>query len=955
MVTGACKLGFDEGTGTHKLYLAERKAGAKCEDIDQGYDQTDYFLQERKHVGAGDGILQKEEVRGYAIERHARFQLSLKQDEGIEVAWSLEGLDPEILRFIDQALKSFKRDLIRAGYKKGTDDYADLLGLSIFALVMMPQAQKGEKTEVPPEIRAELEDRRMGKTIAFLEKNGGFGLIESGVVCIIQPNARQVLEERCGSGGDKSLVLYAVLKRAGLKAAIAYGKPKEKKSFAFYTDVGIMLSDRVRIFDPAGGETKAELLYQIKTVWWTLEGEINYLSDYYYNLGSDLNGENDDEAAKKYRIAVEWFPGNAYALSNLGVYYLRNDQIEEAEKELVKAFELAPDEADICQNLGEIYLNKGNYTRAIRLFRAALKLGPDEAKVHFYLGLSYANSGKLDKAIEEYEMYKKLRPKDAFIYSNLSAIYLYRKEIAQAKEEARLALEMDPNFPGAHNNLGLAYFKAGEFDLAIKEIEEAMLFDRNNSGYPVNLGRIYLDKGELEKAIKYFEHALVIDSENNQARLHLKIAKIKREITDAPSEAALYMGLGDIYLGSDRLNEAQEAYRKATELDPHRSYHFNQLALTYHRMDEWDRAIENYKKAIELRPGNTVAHYNLAHVYRVKGDLDQAERELKAAIDLDDKDADLFNALGDVYMEKGAWGKAAVAFWTAGGLDKDIRHINEKASIAQIRDDLEKEEGSKARFHGMMGMFYLEMEEWDRAATEYKEALKIDPDLAEARTGLRKTSLLKAADAQSEDAGLYYELGKVYIEENNYGKAREALQKAKELDPLSKVIRVEYRLAQIRQALKKNPNDAALHNELGLIHMKKKDVNSAIAEYRKAIELDPLYAEPHNHLALAYLYQTGEAETKAEEVMGEFSKAAALNPRYADPLYHQGRCLIETGKGLISTGQIAAGWEKYREAQAHFARVLKIDEKHLEARDALRAIKEIQKSIKKSYPQMNLQ
>ena len=82
--------------------------------------------------------------------------------------------------------------------------------------------------------------------------------------------------------------------------------------------------------------------------------------------------------------------------------------------------------------------------------------------------------------------------------------------------------------------------------------------------------------------------------------------------------------------------QAREAARKATELDPDRAEPFVALALVLLRADwDWTGAREAFKRAIDLNPGYAPAHHQYAMFLAMTLDLEEARREIQRAHELD--------------------------------------------------------------------------------------------------------------------------------------------------------------------------------------------------------------------------------------------------------------------------------------------------------------------------------
>jgi tetratricopeptide (TPR) repeat protein len=94
-------------------------------------------------------------------------------------------------------------------------------------------------------------------------------------------------------------------------------------------------------------------------------------------------------------------------------------------------------------------------------------------------------------------------------------------------------------------------------------------------------------------------------------------------------------------------------------------------------------------------------------------------------------------------------------------------------------------------------------------------------------------------------------------------------------------------VAAYRKAIELKPDVAGFHDNLGVTLLKEGNVDAAIAEFRKAIELKPDYAPAHNHLgsALRWVKLNGKL---AAVLSGEQPvRDAAERVEYADLCYNK--------------------------------------------------------------------
>ena len=126
----------------------------------------------------------------------------------------------------------------------------------------------------------------------------------------------------------------------------------------------------------------------------------------------------------------------------------------------------------------------------------------------------------------------------------------------------------------------------------------------------------------------------------------------------------------------------------------------------------------------------------------------------------------------------------------------------------------------------------------------------------------------------------------------------------------------KYELAKLVcfQAIGISPNLAAVHNLLGLVHMRGGDVTRALASFQKAIESDPKFVAAQINLgSITFGYKDYEASYRA------FDAVIKLEPKNADALL--GKAVAARGMGNFEEaekGYKALLTQDERNAMAHF-------------------------------------
>ena len=167
-----------------------------------------------------------------------------------------------------------------------------------------------------------------------------------------------------------------------------------------------------------------------------------------------------------------------------------------------------------------------------------------------------------------------------------------------------------------------------------------------------------------------------------------------------------------------------------------------------------------------------------------------------------------------------------------------------------------------------------------RAANAYREAIRLKPNLASARSGLGGALL----DKKDFDGALaaYREAIRLAPGDADYHiNLGLALAEKGDLDAAT---------AAFREALRIQPNSAEARRSLGRTELQAGRMDAAIDAYRSLVRLTPKSADAHYDLAGALLLSG-----RADEAIRSYREALQLKPEYPEALCNLGRALLGQG------------------------------------------------------------
>ena len=315
------------------------------------------------------------------------------------------------------------------------------------------------------------------------------------------------------------------------------------------------------------------------------------------------------------------------------------------------------------------------------------------------------------------------------------------------------------------------------------------------------------------------------------------------------------------------------------------------------------------RECVEEVPTNVWALRSLSTALAMQGQLNEAIDFAKRANEIEKRDPALYVQLARLYTATNKLAAANEALEEAAKVEPNFPGIFiARASIAMQSKDYEEAEqlyrkaisldpgttGPTA--YGELGMMFMGLMQPDKAREAFEKAIEIDALNGTARGGL----------------------GAIEAEEGNYDAAMEQLTLALRYSPGSPVVLamlsglylkkgdLEQATTNAEHALKINPKCVPALNNLGLVQKRSGDLETAIATFEKALELQKSFLPCRINLAQCYATE-GQEEKAAEEL----ERVLAFNPRI--PL------------ALFNLGAFHANRGQWRKAGEYFERAVIVD------------------------------
>ena len=179
------------------------------------------------------------------------------------------------------------------------------------------------------------------------------------------------------------------------------------------------------------------------------------------------------------------------------------------------------------------------------------------------------------------------------------------------------------------------------------EIAQAVVREIQIKVMPAERARLRTNRPVNRKAFDdYLQGRFLYSNRIAEENLYKAISFFQSAVKEDPSYAPAYVGIADCYnfLGTEMIGalrplearrQAEEAARKALEIDNDLAEAHAALGFVYHYNWDWAAAEEEYKRAIELNPNYAQAHGGYSAFLVCRGRTEEAIAESNRAKELD--------------------------------------------------------------------------------------------------------------------------------------------------------------------------------------------------------------------------------------------------------------------------------------------------------------------------------
>jgi tetratricopeptide (TPR) repeat protein len=340
-----------------------------------------------------------------------------------------------------------------------------------------------------------------------------------------------------------------------------------------------------------------------------------------------------------------------------------------------------PRSADAWGRLGMVLAAHAFYPESIPCFAEAERLDPGEPRWPYFRGVMLTLSDADAALIPLRRAVELCEPRDSAPGLRLAETLLGQGEDREAEDILREVLAREAENPRAHLRLGRLAYRRNDWEESLRHLGQAASSPLTRKAAHVLSAEVHQRRGDHAAADRQQRLAAELPADpeppdtlveemdqfrvGQQAQLALagrllqqerafeSVALLQKLVRDYPGSASAWLGLGRALIQQESYRAAEQALRRAAELDAARVEVQFYLGVAAFQQGRTDEAAAFFRRAIELRPDYALAQYNLGHCLKAQADRPGAIAAFQAAVRYKPHHAQAHANLGELLAQEG--------------------------------------------------------------------------------------------------------------------------------------------------------------------------------------------------------------------------------------------------------------------------------------------------------------
>ena len=553
---------------------------------------------------------------------------------------------------------------------------------------------------------------------------------------------------------------------------------------------------------------------------------------------------------------------------------------------------------------GQEYFQQGKYREAAIQFQNATQIDPHFAAAHYSLAQSFMKLQQWPAAYNELSRTVDIDPTNYNAHLDLSNLLIVAKQLKPAREHIDLLLQQQPNDYKVHDAAASLLTAEGDLKGSLQEAQKAVALAPQESQPYLTLALLQLRLNQPEDAGHNLQKAAQLAPTSPQAQLALASfyqsrkqypeaeQQLKQAIAAIPKNADLRAALVKLYAGEGKQAEAEDVTQQAKRDMPDDSAGYRMPGDYFFAIGDIDRATAEYSSLYNSHPQDILVKKNYIQLLILKNQIDEASKLDDEILKNNATDPEALVYRGQILIRQGKSNDAVAALQTA------------------IKSD-----PNNGVAHYQLGLAYNQQGNLLQAESEWREAVRVRPDLVDGYRALAGVSLRRGDMSSLEQSanqivnfqpgapdGYLLRAGS-FMGRHQYPKAEQDIRQALAVAPQSPAPLVQMGNLNLmqknyveagkwyRQGLDKDPHSVDALNGLMNVYLAQKQPDKAIAMANGQIAKVPDSSAFYDLLGTALF--NSEKDSAAAEAA--FKKSLELDPNNMDSLAKLGQVLVSQG------------------------------------------------------------
>lgn len=390
---------------------------------------------------------------------------------------------------------------------------------------------------------------------------------------------------------------------------------------------------------------------------------------------------------------------------------------------------------------GQSFFAKGQYAAAADECEKAVKIDPGFADAHAQLAQSYLVMQQPDRAYREFARTVELRPADYRSRITMTNLLIMTRSFGDAKEQMDILLKQRPDDPAVHAANSSLLAQQNDIPGAIREMNQTIALSPNQWEPYLSMALLEIKNNDAQAAETDFKKVIALDPKETRARILLgrfyqstnRLADAEQQFRDAmalaPNQMEPREALAKLYMSEGKANDAENALVQAGKELPNNPQSLLALSDFYYTTGDLNKAVAAYNTLYLQRPQDLVVKKKYIQLLIQTGHVDEARK-------LDDE------------ILKASPGDSEALIYrsqmqiSGGDVNDAVQSLQSVVANAP----------KNSQAHYVLGVALNRQGYVERAETEWRTALTLNPDDLDAERALADAALAKGDMQALQDA-----------------------------------------------------------------------------------------------------------------------------------------------------------------------------------------------------------